>query len=174
MKTTLTKILSLALISSLFCLDGCFLFPNDHKQTLPPATQTGANTLGFLLNGQIWLPNGACRNPISPVYDPSFQGKPEFDMTCFQCSSSGSAVFGFYLRGITKVGVYPISDSLGSCSYGSNICNYYYHDPSVFRKGSITITKFSLPIISGTFDMVLYKTGCDSIKITQGRFDIKL
>ena len=26
---------------------------------LPPATQTGANTLGFLLNGQPWTPQGS-------------------------------------------------------------------------------------------------------------------
>jgi hypothetical protein len=34
------------------------LFTNLDADGLPPATQTGANTLGFLLNGQPWTPKG--------------------------------------------------------------------------------------------------------------------
>ncbi|MEO7801559.1 MAG: hypothetical protein ABIR81_06155 [Ginsengibacter sp.] len=31
--------------------------PTDEDQ-LPPATQTGANTFGCLINGKVWLPKG--------------------------------------------------------------------------------------------------------------------
>lgn len=170
------KVRSLVLILSILGLEGCFLVHDSKSPTLPPATQTGANTLGFLLNGQLWLPDGACGySNQSPVYDPDFNGKPEFDMTCFKCTTSQRMTFAFYLRGINHTGVYPVSpDSLGSCGFASDNCQYLYHDTTVYRKGNITITNFSLPIISGTFEMVMYKKGCDSLKITQGRFDIKL
>jgi hypothetical protein len=41
---------------------------------LPPITQTGANTFGFLLNGQPWVPagNNGSGNNLSIDYDPMF------------------------------------------------------------------------------------------------------
>ncbi len=49
-------------------------------------------------------------------------------------------------------------------------------DKGTYHKGTLTITRFDLNagIISGTFDFVLAKPGCDTIKVTQGRFDRKL
>jgi|GEM_PF-4482748 len=64
----------LALVSLLFSLNGCFLFP-EPKEELPPITQTGANTFGFLLNGQVWLPKGSDGTPnLTSSYDPTFMG----------------------------------------------------------------------------------------------------
>ncbi len=41
---------------------------------LPPATQTGANTLGFLLNGEAWIPAGNNGSPrITYNYDPFYK-----------------------------------------------------------------------------------------------------
>ena len=44
-----------------------------------------------------------------------------------------------------------------------------------YRKGKITITKFDqqLRILSGKFYCTMLKSGCDTLKITDGRFDIK-
>ena len=179
MKITFIKVLTLALIGSLLSLGGCFLFPDDKKESLPPATQTGANTLGFLLNGQVWLPRGIIGGPspnFTKTYDPNFNGKPELVIVCYRVNS-GSDVqyFGLYVYGISQTGIYDASiDSVSSVSFTNNSCNYFYHDTTVFRKGSITITKLSLPIISGTFNAKLYKKGCDTVKITAGRFDIDL
>jgi len=40
----------------------------------------------------------------------------------------------------------------------------------------LTISRLDLQagVISGTFAFTLYKPGCDSIRVTQGRFDKKL
>ena len=52
----------------------------------------------------------------------------------------------------------------------------YDRDSTVYREGKLTITKFDLEnqIISGTFEFTLTKPGCDTIKVTQGRFDMKI
>ncbi|WP_293297800.1 hypothetical protein [Pedobacter sp. UBA4863] len=34
------------------------------KEELPPITQDGRNTFGFLLNGEIWIPRGGMLNSI--------------------------------------------------------------------------------------------------------------
>ena len=175
MKRILTNCFSLAFLFMLLSLDGCLLFP-DPKETLPPATQTGANTFGFLLNGQVWVPKGNDGYPnLSPYYDPNFNGQPEFDISCYRyVSTSERQAVGFFLRGISKVGIYHVmkGDSVSTAFFSAK-CNYIYFDTTVYRRGSIQITKFNLPVISGTFDFVMCKTGCDTIKITQGRFDIK-
>ena len=49
--------------------------PADPAAALPPATQTGAGTLGCLVNGQPWTPqgnNGSSNNNI--YYDPTYRG----------------------------------------------------------------------------------------------------
>jgi hypothetical protein len=55
-------------------------------------------------------------------------------------------------------------------------CSLNGNDAAVLRSGILTITKFDLTnrILSGTFQFTLFKAGCDSIKVTQGRFDMKM
>ena len=45
-----------------------------------------------------------------------------------------------------------------------------------YRRGTLTITRLDKQagVVSGTFWYTLYKPGCDSIRVTQGRFDKKL
>ncbi|WP_162550066.1 hypothetical protein [Hymenobacter nivis] len=55
-------------------------------------------------------------------------------------------------------------------------CTYYSTDPTIFCCGSLTVKRLDLQagIIAGTFDFVLAKPGCDSVRVTQGRFDKRL
>ena len=49
--------------------------PNDPASQLPPATQTGANTFGCLVNGQPYTPKGNTgASNFGVTYDPSFRG----------------------------------------------------------------------------------------------------
>jgi len=160
----------------LLSLEGCFLFP-DPKETLPPATQTGANTFGCLVNGTVWLPKGFNGTTnLSPSYDPNFNGKPILNITSYRIvSDTETQEIALGINGIYKIGTYTVmKDTLAFVSFNIKKCNYFYFDSLVYRKGSIVITKLDLPIISGTFDFILYKPGCDTLKITNGRFDIKL
>ena len=58
------------------------------ESLLPPATQTGANTFGCLLNGQLWTPAGADgTSNYSVYYDPSFGGG-SFNITTYRYSNN--------------------------------------------------------------------------------------
>jgi len=48
-------VIILLVLSSIFAT--CKKNPTD-SNGLPPATQEGKNTFGFLLNGQVWTPQG--------------------------------------------------------------------------------------------------------------------
>ena len=55
-------------------------------------------------------------------------------------------------------------------------CQDYTGQLGQYRRGHLTITRLdrAAGIVSGTFAFTLYKSGCDSVRITQGRFDRKL
>ena len=55
-------------------------------------------------------------------------------------------------------------------------CDLNSDDPGTYHKGMLTITRLDLQagIVSGTFTFTLAKPGCDTIRVTQGRFDRKL
>ncbi len=161
----------------LLSLEGCFLFP-DHKETLPPATQTGANTFGCLVNGTVWLPKGfnGTTNLIMS-YDPTYAGGT-FDIATYRILSDQDREYIYiFMSKLNKAGVYKLNDiHVGSATFDySTQCNYD-HDSLVYRNGALDLTRFDLSagIISGTFQFTLFKKGCDSLKVTQGRFDMKL
>jgi hypothetical protein len=161
----------------LFSLDGCFLFPDSSsKETLPPPTQTGANTFGCYVNGKLWLPKGYNgTSNLNPYYDPNFHGKIIFDISAYRLlSDKDQQYLGIAITGMDKEGVYPVDTHRGNVNFSINSCDYLYNDTTVFKQGSIIITKLNLPVVSGTFEFKLYKSGCDTITFTQGRFDIKL
>ena len=175
------KILFIAPVLALFalcCLPGCGVSPTP-KEVLPAASQTGANTFGCLLNGKVWLPKGFNgTSNLSLSYDPTFN-KGAFDLRSYRYPDNSTRVQYVILAldSLSATGFYPVEDIHQDVQFSdSNTCHYYSFDSTVHRTGAITITKFDLMkgIISGTFLFNLSKTGCDSIKVTEGRFDVKL
>ena len=152
---------------------------------LPPATQTGANTFGCLLNGQPWTPSGNNGLPnLVVTYDPSYLGGALQIKTYRYTGAKNDVLQGIVLGAsqVDKVKYCSISLTGGNgANYINNgllaPCNYYGEPPTLtYRKGQLSITRLDLTqgIISGTFAFTLYQPGCDSVKVTQGRFDKKL
>ena len=159
--------------------------PNNNNDNdipgLPPATQTGANTLGFLLNGVPWTPagNNGTAN-LSIDFDPGI-------------NNGGFGIFGY--RGIAVGNVeyfgIGITDSLNfktapfslllynkskySILFLRNSCDHRWTDTLVKASGSLTVSKLDRTnnVIAGAFNATLIKNGCDTIRITEGRFDMK-
>jgi hypothetical protein len=149
---------------------------------LPPATQTGANTLGFLLNGQPWTPQGSNGTAnLSIDFDPGFNFGI-FGINAYRIiSQTEKSSFGIGIRDSLNFLSVPFKRYLSKTSiYGAgysdwNNCTLYSHYDSVWSKGEIQIDKLDRTqrIISGKFEFILYERGCDTIKITNGRFDMK-
>ena len=160
-------------------LQGCDLFGTiDNKDKLPPATQKGNYTFGCLVNGNLWLQkgnNGTSNLDLS--YDPEYAGGL-FDLLTYRYSGASNTYIRISADSLTSVGTYRLNRNdgrAGSFSGYTSKCQYYY-EKEVYRDGYLTITKFDLKnlIISGTFEFTLYTPDCDTIKFTQGRFDMKI
>ena len=154
---------------------------------LPPATQTGANTLGCLVNGNAWIPDNGCTLLC-----------PKALKFYFDNSNGGSFTIQAEYKnlGINRHEFIGIgADSLLSKkSFASNTDNHLFgvtysnylstgfcrsflpNDTSVSISGNLVITKFDLnnSIISGSFEFTISKPSCETIQITNGRFDAKL
>jgi hypothetical protein len=163
--------------------------PKTELEKLPPITQTGANTFGCLVNGIAWLPNGTKPNNGAPniqVYvDPTFQGG-KFGITGHKYNDPQGDVSIGSVK-CTSSGIYIIDsqplNSFNNCqylSYLNGVPNLFYSAPEIgtYSKGVLNITKYDLGnrIFSGTFECVFYNPlkSIDTLKITNGRFDVKL
>ena len=174
MRNTITFIL----IVSLFCFVECRKHRLD-SNGLPPATQQGKNTLGFLLNGEPWTPKGFRGTAnLSIDFDPGYKNGI-FGIVAYNFIPTVSEQLTIGIRDslnfITAPKSFPLSRSgLYVISY-SKSCDYFSTLIDVQSTGALTITKLdrSNRIISGTFEATLSKAGCDTIRITEGRFDMK-
>jgi hypothetical protein len=159
--------------------------PAKPEDQLPPATQAGANTFGCLVNGQPWTPSSfLLTNTFSVSYDPSYVGGA-LQVKTKRYTGANYALLQamtFGAAAVKKVGVYQFPlNGLNSIFYSDTNqptpCSDYGSPRSTtYQAGTLTITRFDLSqgIISGTFSFTLVQPGCDTLKITQGRFDKKL
>jgi len=164
----------------LFVIFSCSWFdqPN-RKAALPNETQSGANTLGFLLNGHVWIPEGynGTTNP-SVFFDPSYrQGTLEIRAYRYTNGEPDAEYFILFADSLCTSGIYPIMQGGHVVpSISLSTCDYPGYTPDVGRSGSLTITRLDLPegIIAGTFSFTMTAKGCDTLSVSAGRFDLQL
>ena len=161
-----------------------------YTPTLPPITQTGANTFGCKINGQIMVPRDSKKDPLMGGYPYGVEyGGNRFLNDNYdwieakdQVSDNNRGAIVFKLPNINTLGVgeYIIKHVDGAFSVANpNIVymgaiskNGFYS--SIEGTGKITITRYDEDIISGTFYCTLkndYDPPNDIIEVTEGRFD---
>ena len=156
--------------------------PADPARELPPATQTGANTFGCLVNGQPYMPKGNTgASNLGVTYDPGFRGGA-VTIETYRVESGGLTKFlSIDAAPANNPGNYSLNldAGIGNVLYSSGgvqPCGFMYDSRDVtYRKATLNITRFDANsrIIAGTFDAVIARNGCDTLKVTQGRFDAK-
>ncbi len=161
-----------------FCFAKCNKDKIDSKG-LPPATQEGKNTLGFLLNGQIWKPQGTrVAANLSIDYDPNFNNGI-FSIVAYNFLTPVSEQFIIGVRDSLNFMNAPFEVSLNNTSLYSisynTPCDYFNQLNEVQSSGRLTVSKLDRAnrIISGTFTATLSRAGCITLQITEGRFDMK-
>jgi hypothetical protein len=158
---------------------------------LPKATQSGAKTLGFLLNGTTWTPKGreGMNQNLSMEYDPTLEGRGYLRVSAFNLKDDetfgANTSFSLFVTPIDGTGRYeadPTDGFPGAQFSVESTCTYDNRGGLV--DGFVNITKLDKEarIISGTFEFTLKATycypeeencpGCEDIKITEGRFDM--
>jgi len=149
---------------------------------LPPATQSGANTFGCLVNGVPWVPQGNIgTNNLSIDYDSGinrgiFNIAANNTISATQYSRIWIGIDDSVNLIIAPYNVIVNKTSIGFIKYSNNgNCIIRSFDNDVISSGNITIQKHDkvARIISGIFEGFVSKIGCDTVKITQGRFDFK-
>lgn len=154
------------------------------QDKLPPATQIGANTFGCLVNGKVYIPKGysgtGTPNP-RVIYDIGINGYPYLQILAKQFDNINDQIGNFSLNidSITGTGTYLIFTIKKQIGFGSYIipgCGILPDDDQTFKTGKIFLLKYDLNnrIISGTFFMKIKPANCDTLNITEGRFDFKL
>ncbi len=183
MKHNVMFIAILFLCSNLFIGSSCKKNKSSAttEDQLPAATQTGANTFGCLVNGKVFV-NKGYTNPYPNyrvIIDPGANNN--FDLRTYSYQNNIETDFGFSSFGVNGIGNYIINGVSQIYPYytrdgNSNIC-YFVSSNNNFKQGYLKITRYDLQngIISGEFEMKLFdaQISCDTIRITQGRFDKK-
>lgn len=192
-----TKILLfLTILSLMACSSDDATTP---QQKLPPATTTGANTFGCIIDGKILLPRSGNTSQVNPLSGADLtRGFPEADFDYYELEiidykSNPSASLFFHMHNAPEngVGTYIIDESNGMtdfdgfanhyihCKIFNSITNSYQLYVSYANSGNFTITRLTRSqsignIISGTFNCKLrnINDSSDEIEITDGRFDI--
>jgi hypothetical protein len=150
----------LVLLIFLLSVSGCHkkLYEADPvATTLPAATQEGKNTLGFLLNGQVWLPDS--KNPLYPGIQP--------DVTNIH-TVKGNQTLILNFSNNAVPGTYDMTKDGRSALFTKSGDRYDCY------QGSLTVTKldFDSGIFSGTFTLKLRNSTGDELSIDSGRFDV--
>jgi hypothetical protein len=152
------------------------------EDQLPPATQIGANTFGCLVNGKVYVPKGSdgtTKPNLRKIYE-TFNNKPQLSVMTYQVVSNlFNGEMGFGIDSLISIGNYASSNTKNKTGYGGpffNNCGISGFDTTTYRYGTYSITKLDLTngIISGIFNCTIKPNNCDTIKITEGRFDLKL
>ena len=156
---------------------------------LPAATQIGANTFGCLVNGKAWVAKRndcfiICSSSFKIYYDGSSGGYFGIEAVKIDTKNNISEridVFfdssNFKTEHIVTINNPLITVRFANYSNGNNCSNYQHNlDSTVVHFGKVNFTRYDLSngIFSGTFNFTLTKPGCETITITEGRFDKKL
>lgn len=159
---------------------------------LPPATQEGKNTAGFLLNGQMWLPKtsplNAGNSPVGATYGPYTQGVLRLSINLYRYQDDkNSQGINLNITRIRQSGLFQLNQSIDPFVISGPRPHhglYSIISPTPKRSfytgddayGQVIITRFDTVarVVSGTFEAKMREDGGrDSLSITQGRFDIK-
>lgn len=169
--------LSLLLLAFSFLLTTSMKCKKDKSDTpgLPAATQEGKNTLGFLLNGEPWKPQGFNGTAnLSIYYDEGFRGGV-FNISAYKLFENDTreriTIASDSVQNPQKIIVgrknFTVIFRNKNCDFESN--------NNTLVDGYCEITKIDKinKIFSGVFEFKLTKQGCETVNITQGRFDMK-
>ena len=154
---------------------------------LPPATQTGANTAGCLVNGQAFLPKGnSFGGPILSCFYQQDADGYHLGLSITNKSSLENKSINISLnpQQLTEGSTYMLvlrtnngssyTSNFGEYIITNNINSGFQYRTTNTITGEIKITKLnaSQKIISGTFwyDSILSN---DIIKVRDGRFDMR-
>lgn len=179
--------LSLLFLSTISCKDDDDT-PTNPIDQLPPATQTGANTIGCLVNGEALLPKGSpLAGPVKSAFYQLIDGEYFLGLSFTDRSNEATEFvnIGISFMRINSNQTIVLNKNFGDDGDYIGGGGVYSFSPSVLEgnivyfttsdiTGELTITKLdeSKQIISGTFWFDAVNNDGEIIEIREGRFDM--
>nr|WP_315258206.1 hypothetical protein [uncultured Flavobacterium sp.] len=169
-------LLLLTIAIALSCCDKDDDKPKNPIDQLPPATQTGANTFGCLLDGEVFKP-GLTNNSLDCVYQNinneyyfSLQGNrrdTNNNLIRLGCSTQNLQI----IEGQT----YQLKERIDGNANGKYFFNLDFSYTTTTEVGELKITKldFTNNIVSGTFWFDVKDSKGVIHQIREGRFDMQ-
>ena len=168
----------LILLLNVLCC--CIKDSNSSNAQLPPETQTGANTVGCLVNGKVFLPFAEGINAEVNCFYQLVGGKYYFTMAFSDLRGNSIETVNLFTANINlQLGqTYTLNQKYtpvegGGAEYYQNLSNKF--STNNLQTGELKITKLdpSKSIISGTFWFDAVNATGEKVEIRSGRFDWK-
>lgn len=144
--------------------------PQPLTPVLPPVTQAGLNTLGFRVDGAVWLPKGSFN---FPAYKAHYSGHT-FWISSNRLLDGKLTGFGLFIKPVAGTGSYDLQERPGvGTSYSTD--NNDSFNVLQAGAGSVQITRLDSVqrIVAGTFACTMVSpTSGKTVNITDGRFDL--
>ena len=172
----------------ILCLTGLILIiecKKSNNNSLPPETQVGNNTFGCLVNGKVFRPKGGGLSPnYSCYYQQIYPGNTGFYFHVSGSDLSNSSIaYDVNINcdsvRISENQTYTLSNTQKGNSVGAylivTLAKNNEYTTNVTLTGQLIVKKFDEinHIASGTFWFNAVNTLGDTVKITDGRFDMK-
>ncbi len=173
--------ITVCLSAILTCFAAC-----NKSDGLPLPTSRGANTFGCKINGIKYIPD---------KYEPSVSIYPVIggfynvggDIGVYIQTSRYDSFLDIYIKKVDSTGIYYLNKDTWPMPYATWPDNYgyyaqwngsstidYYTNIKYTGKVTLTVADKTTRIVAGTFEFIGYNPVTkDSIRITDGRFDVK-
>lgn len=143
---------------------------------LPPATQTGANTFGCLLDGEIFKP-GIYHNSYQCFYQ-YVNGKYYFWVSGNMKDKNQNSIevgVGTEKLSISEGQILNLYERVDGNSFGIYLFNIDFNNTSTVNTGELKITKLDMKnnIVAGTFWFDVKDNKGVIHQIREGRFDMQ-
>lgn len=159
--------------------------PKDPLSTLPPESQTGSGNVGCLVNGKAFI--GASPTLVRGDRQSltrftlgnglKLNGQVGSEQINLPLIIEGNLADNQAFFIISSASPFPVFtpgvNQFITIVVGDNICSY---SGACFKSGKVDLVKFDpvVRIASGRFAFKLYEPGgCDTLRVTNGRFDVK-
>ena len=159
--------------------------PKDPLSVLPPETQTGAGTFGCLVNGVPYTVTSAIATSgewssqtklaVGASLYPNGRQDQAFRSITFVMNGQLTAppAANFSIVAASNQSVFTPGLNQFYAFSGNSTCTY---GGKLFKTGKVELLKFdpAARIAAGRFAFTLYEPGgCDTLRVTNGRFDVK-
>lgn len=158
--------------------------PKDPLSLLPPETAVGKGTLACLVNGQAYLArfstsaNGDWQSPTRLAIggDMVLNGQGAAQKISLGTTLAGQLENGQSFSLISSATPFPVFTP-GSNQFFAVVANLpCVYDSKYIKTGRVELVRFDgvRRIAAGRFAFTLYEPGgCDTLRVTNGRFDVK-